>query len=663
MSDSTAQISEAAQRPALLSYVRQRQCVLFVGAGLSRGAGYPDWKGLMETVVRETLASVKASSAEAELTGLLAKGRYAELADECREILGFARFAELLRNQLAQPLAPPEATHRAIVETPYAAIVTTNFDTLLEDAYARWSEEGVPKCPTGAQLGRHGTLLLDRTFFILKAHGTIHDSSSLVFTSEDYRRITHANPAFQSVMAAILLTHAIVFVGYSLNDPNFRLLLDSQLSVFGAQAPPRYAVMEGVGSLEAQVLRRSAGIEAISYPQGEHECVATFLSTLAEATRAKRPRRALQRKVLREREPLPALRLAIRPRGAMLDLEWLETTTDDLEGANVPLEKCSMGTASSLPWPELTGALIKLNADKVGPTLARPIRELGVPLLTKKPRLVMLDIPAELAAFPWEWLHVKGQPLCLQTPVCRTVPGFDDASRGRPFFHVPLRVLIIGDALAESKRYRQPLSGTREEAEEIGQLFKSASKQHEVKILVGREASYARVLSEMTDGYDIVHMTGVAYVDVHGGESIIPLHDGEVRASELATLLIRRPPGLLFVNEDRSGFVPPFEDKDLTVAESVTFADFYHRMRQRRPGLERVVARAGVGTFIGCMGPSTEIVAREIAVTFYKKLLAGEPFAQALYLARAGRKVDFDLTAINFAMAGYPDTRLIVSDN
>jgi hypothetical protein len=196
----------------------------------------------METVVQETVESAAEDSAGRELTALLEVGRYAELADQCREILGPARFAALLRTELAKPVSPPEATHRPIVQTPYASIVTTNFDTLLEDAYALWSDEGVPKCPTGAQLGRHGTLLLDRTFFILKAHGTIHDAASLVFTSEDYRRITHANPAFQSMMAAILLSHAVVFVGYSLNDPNFRLLLDSQLSVFGTQAPPRYAL-------------------------------------------------------------------------------------------------------------------------------------------------------------------------------------------------------------------------------------------------------------------------------------------------------------------------------------------------------------------------------------------------------------------------------------
>ncbi len=658
----TGAIREAACRPALLSYVRERRCVLFVGAGLSRAAGYPGWRELMETVVQKTIEAAATGSEGSELTALLTTGKYAELADQCREILGRSRFAALLRAELAKPVSPPEVTHLPIVQTPYAAIVTTNFDTLLEDAYALWSNEGVPKCPTGAQLGRHGTLLLDNAFFILKAHGTIHDAASLVFTSEDYRAIIHANPAFQSMMAAILLSHAVIFIGYSLNDVNFRLLLENQLSVFGTQAPPRYALMEGVGPLESQILRRTAGIEVISYPRGEHGNVAAFLSALASATHVKSACYAPHATVIRKRTPLPALRLAIRPREAMLDVEWFETTTDDLEGVRVSLDRRVMGSTTSLPWAEMfkaaSGPTISSSPaiiHKIGSLIERPFQGLGIPLAVDgDPRLVMLDIPHELAAIPWEWMQVHGRPLCMQAPLCRTVPGFNDASRGRPFFHSPLRVLLIGDALAESRQTRHPLPGTRDEAREIGQLFSAASKSHRVTLLLGRQASYKRVLDEMRDGYDIVHLAGVAYVE--DGESVVPLHDGYVRASELAALLIRNPPGLLYVDADWSGFVPVFgNERPLSQDGSDAFGDFYHRMQQRRPGLERVVARAGVGTFIGCMAPSRENMAREIAVAFYSHLLAGRPVAQSLFLARASQPIRDDGTALFFAMAGYPD--------
>jgi hypothetical protein len=673
MASPSGTIRGAARRPALVSYLRNRRCVLFVGAGLSRPAGYPGWRQLMETVVQQTASAGVGDAGRVELSALLDAGRYAEVADQCRELLGRSRFGALLRAQLARPVAPPQATHRAIVQTPYAAIVTTNFDTLLEDAYGAWGQTGVPKAPTSAQLHRQGTLLLDRAFFILKAHGTIDDDSSLVFTSEDYRRIIHENPAFQSLMAAILLTHAVVFVGYSLNDPNFRLLLEGQLAVFGADAPPRYAVMEGVATLEAQILRRTAGIEVIPYPSGEHHHVAEFL---AELSAAAKERSAARKRiaVLRDRHAVPALRVAIRPRDAMLDLEWFETTSDDLAGLAVPLERRSMTSTASLPWHELfeSDAARRRTPHEIGALLARPFTQLGVPLLRQgKPRLVMLDVPHALAAVPWEWMVVDGRPLCLSTPVCRTISELSETARGRPFFHAPLRVLLIGDAIAETRFAHNgvpfkawPLPGTREEVLRIAKAFRHASRRHQVTVLVGKDATFDRVLAELQQGYDIVHFAGVAYVD-RDGESVVPLHDGYVRASELAMLLIQKPPGLLYVNEDCSGFVPAFGidtgAPELAVRPQIggAFDDLFHRMRQHRPGLERVVARAGVGTFIGCMGPSEQGPARDIAIEFYARVLAGEPFAQALFRARTTRGMRKQETALFFAMAGYADAQAI----
>jgi hypothetical protein len=313
--------------------------------------------------------------------------------------------------------------------------------------------------------------------------------------------------------------------------------------------------------------------------------------------------------------------------------------------------------------------------ERVGAVLARPLMNVGVPLDdAADQRVVMLDVPSELTALPWEWMAVSlksRQPLCLHAPLCRRVPGLDDASRGRPFFHAPLRVLVVGDALAESPRYHHPLPGTRAEAKEIAALFANAKPAHDVTVLVGREATYTRVLEELATGYDIVHLTGVAYLD-DSGESVVPLNDGWVSASELATLLIRTPPGLLFVNEDLSGFVPSFGDEAaLTGQQSKSFADFYHRLQQRRPGLERVVARAGVGTFIGVMAPSQEDEARAIAVDFYSHLLAGHAVSHALFHARVASYKAWHPTAKQtspatwplFAMAGYPDARIVEPPN
>src|SRR5689334_4400370 len=93
--------------PALLSYVRQRKCALFVGAGLSRPAGYPGWDALMRVVVDETGRRVRMDAHELgavlqELRALLAARKFAEVADQCRELLGRTQFSAVLREQLAR---------------------------------------------------------------------------------------------------------------------------------------------------------------------------------------------------------------------------------------------------------------------------------------------------------------------------------------------------------------------------------------------------------------------------------------------------------------------------------------------------------------------------------------------------------------------------------
>ena len=364
--------------PAVANYIRQGRCALFVGAGLSAAAGYPLWPALIDALIKRTVAELgtierprmprrskggvlmvphwithqlseyesereKIASTAKQLRRLVKAQRLLDVADQCRALLGAGRFASLLRELLPQTANPTNA-HRTIVETPYACVLTTNFDTLIEDAYTAWGWQGRPKAPTGIELADHGTLLLDRTFFVLKAHGTLEDSASLVFTSDDYRRISFATPAFQAMLSAIFLSYTVLFVGYSLGDPNFRLLFDAQLTTFGTDVPPRYAIMSGVTEVERELLWRTARIRTIEYPEGRHELVPQILAYLAQQSAAmpdevSRPRsttgaRSSQaaalpsaRRTATSPGPDPfrsALYVRIAGRGIRLDVAWTD---------------------------------------------------------------------------------------------------------------------------------------------------------------------------------------------------------------------------------------------------------------------------------------------------------------------------------------------------
>jgi hypothetical protein len=253
--------------------------VLFAGAGLSAWAKLPTWGKLLETLVNE-VGNEGATADVDELQKLLAANKYLEVADCCKERLG-QRFYEILRSLRGGDGPAPEP-HRLGLRLPFAAWVTTNYDKLLELAYVA-ERGGLPRVLTHKDHASLGTLLFDGAPFILKVHGDIDRPDTVVLTARDYSALIQGNQPFNALFSALLLTKAILFVGYSLTDPDFRLLVDRQLALFGDQVPDRWALMSGVGPVERELLWRTARIKILSYPAGKHEEVLDFLRALEAA--------------------------------------------------------------------------------------------------------------------------------------------------------------------------------------------------------------------------------------------------------------------------------------------------------------------------------------------------------------------------------------------
>jgi SIR2-like domain len=265
---------------SLIEHLNAGRCVLFAGSGLSAWAGLPTWGNFLKLMVEELHSEEPGRHDGNELGNLIEKGKLLEVADYCKDALNQGHYNNILRSRLRGDniIDFPEPYH-LIVQLPFSAVITTNYDKLLERAYERLKNIS-PKIPTHMDIESLGTLLFLNEFFILKAHGDIDRPESMILTTRDYRMIIHSNPAFNALFSAILLTKAILFIGYSMNDPDFRLLLDRQLTTFKENVPERYALMSGVGYIEREVLRRSAGIKILPYD--EHEDIQAFLEALRD---------------------------------------------------------------------------------------------------------------------------------------------------------------------------------------------------------------------------------------------------------------------------------------------------------------------------------------------------------------------------------------------
>lgn len=199
-------------------------------------------------------------------------------------------------------------------------------------------------------------------------------------------------------------------------------------------------------------------------------------------------------------------------------------------------------------------------------------------------------------------------------------------------------VLFVGAGLSRPAGYpgwgdlmRTVVDGTadqlgdaagRAELEALLAQGRFAEVADQCRTLLGRTC-FGRLLHELRTGrYSVVHFSGISHYDESG--SYLMLHDGKVGASELVTLLIKRPPALLVLNALYSGFVPAFcRAFPVPLREGTSFDDHYRTLRRHRIGFERAAARAGVGTFVGAMGTTGDLVAGRKGRSFHEQLLAG----------------------------------------
>ncbi len=226
---------EAASLASLAS--RKRLC-LFLGAGVSVGAGLPEWQTLISSlaereevpldeaelsqlrtlglpdqaaVLSKRLASKPAAPRGGEARGQerRAERRAERRGESASEHEGDDRLAQLVVNQLGSKQY--SVTHGLLASLPVSAVVTTNYDSLFESAW-RGAQVEFNVLP-------YETRPSDR--FILKLHGDVARLEDIVLTRGQMMETREQRKALAGIVQSLLITKHLLFVGFSLQDPNF----------------------------------------------------------------------------------------------------------------------------------------------------------------------------------------------------------------------------------------------------------------------------------------------------------------------------------------------------------------------------------------------------------------------------------------------------------
>ena len=188
------------------------EVVLFLGAGLGKGAGLEDWKGLLTKVATEVGMSAEARR-RIEALDVLDQASLIE-----QKVAGPDTRTEF-RKRVATAVSSTTRfalSHALLATTPVREVITTNYDRLFELA--------------SQAIGADPALLpWDRPRpdqrWVLKLHGDVEHPADIVLTRGDYLAYRGQREALAGIVQSLLITRHMLVVGYSLTDLNFHQMM------------------------------------------------------------------------------------------------------------------------------------------------------------------------------------------------------------------------------------------------------------------------------------------------------------------------------------------------------------------------------------------------------------------------------------------------------
>jgi hypothetical protein len=219
---------------ALTDAVREGQCILFLGAAVH--AAPPIGSDFQYPPEHRPPTGAALSRALAQQCRL--KKHYAH--EDESNLQRVALFYEIGRSRkdlvtaIAQEVEHgkrPSPALRALAEIDFPLVITTNYDTLFEQALREAGKE--PRVSVRSLYGDLERDLADLDVerpIVLKLHGDIGHRDTLVVTDEDYidfvGEMTEKEPThpFPLALREMLMEWTTLFIGYSLADYNLRLL-------------------------------------------------------------------------------------------------------------------------------------------------------------------------------------------------------------------------------------------------------------------------------------------------------------------------------------------------------------------------------------------------------------------------------------------------------
>jgi hypothetical protein len=261
--------------------------VPFVGAGMSKSAGCPEWREyLLKLCVDASL------DPDAMRVRLERSGDYEGVTNDLVAALGVNRF----NLDFERDFKTPDDIAGAVSLLPKlfdSSCITTNFDRVLETVYANDARTFLEKVTGRGQAGAFFRAIPAGERYLLKLHGNLDNAAERVLSKQEYDLAygndgnIHFECPIPKLLRRLFSSYSFLFLGCSLSADRTIQTFMRVAQLEGQETlPNHYALL----ACPTDPMRRSsieqrladAHIAPLWYPDGEHESVEQMLALLLD---------------------------------------------------------------------------------------------------------------------------------------------------------------------------------------------------------------------------------------------------------------------------------------------------------------------------------------------------------------------------------------------
>ena len=186
----------------LAEELEKGKLVVFVGAGVSKNSGLPEWKELIKDY--------------ADYKGIdkFTSKQFLTIPEEVFERYGSLKYYEIAEKRFLGKYFP-NSVHRILKKMNLTYIITTNYDTLIEDEIKNLQvvskDEDLPYTSSNKML--------------IKMHGDFKNKN-IVLKKSDYDNYEKNFQLISTLIKGLFTTNTILFIGYSYNDTNVQQIMN-----------------------------------------------------------------------------------------------------------------------------------------------------------------------------------------------------------------------------------------------------------------------------------------------------------------------------------------------------------------------------------------------------------------------------------------------------